>query len=81
MFEKELRGKLLNLKGQIIYVGIDVHLRSWKVTIRSEELELKTFSQSPDVKGLVNHLVTNYPGARVKCVYEAGFSDSLLFFQ
>jgi transposase len=66
--------KLLNFKGQTIYVGIDVHLKSWKVTIRSEEFELKTFSQSPDVKGLVNHLVTNYPEARFKCVYEAGFS-------
>jgi len=66
--------KLLNFAGQIIYVGIDVHLKSWKVTIRTEEFELKTFSQSPDVKGLVNHLVTNYPGARFRCVYEAGFS-------
>ena len=66
--------KLLNFEGQIIYVGIDVHLKSWKVTIRSEEFELKTFSQSPDVKGLVNHLATNYPGAVFKCVYEAGFS-------
>ncbi len=66
--------KLLNFNGQTIYVGIDVHLRSWKVTIRSDEFELKTFNQSPEVKSLVNHLVTNYPGARFKCVYEAGFS-------
>lgn len=66
--------KLLNFDGQTIYVGIDVHLKSWKVTIRTKEFELKTFSQSPDVKGLVNHLETNYPGARFKCVYEAGFS-------
>jgi transposase len=66
--------KLLNFEGQTIYVGIDVHLKSWKVTIRTKEFELKTFSQSPDVKGLVYHLVTNYPGARFKCVYEAGFS-------
>ena len=65
--------KLLNFNGQTIYVGIDVHLRSWKVTIRSDEFELKTFNQSPEVKSLVNHLVTNYPGARFKCVYEAGF--------
>ena len=66
--------KLLNFSGQTIYVGIDVHLRSWKITIRTEEFELKTFNQSPDVKGLINHLATNYPGARFKCVYEAGFS-------
>ncbi len=66
--------KLLNFEGQTIYVVIDVHLKSWKITIRTEEFELKTFNQSPDVKGLAKHLFTNYPGARFKCVYEAGFS-------
>lgn len=66
--------KLLNFSGESIYVGIDIHLKSWKVTIRSEEIELKTFSQSPDAKGLAKHLFTNYPGAKFKCVYEAGFS-------
>lgn len=49
-------------------------MKSWKITIRSEEFELKTFNQSPGVKGLAKHLFTNYPGARFKCVYEAGFS-------
>ena len=66
--------KLLNFEGHTIFVGIDVHLKSWRITIRSEEFELKTFSQTPSVKGLVGHLKKNYPGALYKCVYEAGFS-------
>lgn len=66
--------KVLNFEGQIIYVGIDVHLKSWKVTIRSEEFEFSTFSQEPNIENLVKHLKTNYPGASFKCVYEAGFS-------
>lgn len=66
--------KLANFAGQCIYVGIDVHLKSWKITIRTDEFELKTFSQEPDVKTLVKHLTVNYPNANYKCVYEAGFS-------
>ena len=38
------RIKLANFLGQTIYVGIDVHLKSWKVTIRTEEFELRTAS-------------------------------------
>jgi len=37
----------LDFKGQNIYVGFDVHLKSWTVTIMTEKLTLKTFSQSP----------------------------------
>jgi transposase len=66
--------KVLNFNGQDIYVGIDVHLKSWKVTIRTEEFELKTYSQDPKIDVLVNHLKINYPGANFICVYEAGFS-------
>ena len=66
--------KVLNFEGQIIYIGIDCHLRSWKVTIRSDEFELHTFNQEPNTERLVKHLENNYPGAVFKCVYEAGFS-------
>ena len=35
----------ISFKGQNIYVGIDVHLRSWSVTILSETSVLKRMSQ------------------------------------
>ena len=38
----------LNFKGQNIYIGLDVHLKSWTVTLLSEVSVLKTFSQEPD---------------------------------
>lgn len=66
--------KLLNFDGQDLFVGIDCHLKSWKVTIYSEEFELKTFSQDPNPAILAQHLHKNYPGAQFSCVYEAGFS-------
>ena len=60
--------------GQSIYIGIDYHLKSWKVTILSEDFELKTMSRDPDPESLVNYLKENYPGATYKAIYESGFS-------
>lgn len=61
-------------EGADIYIGLDVHLKSWKVSIFSEEFELKTFTQPPDCMLLISFLKKNYPGATYHCVYEAGFS-------
>ena len=63
----------LDFSGQKIFCGIDVHKKSWKVCIRSEQMELKTFSQNPSAKELTNHLKQNYPSASYNVVYEAGF--------
>ena len=64
----------LNFNGQNIYVGIDVHLKSWTVCIMTEHLEHKQFTQPPDAKTLYNYLVRNFPGATYHTVYESGFS-------
>ena len=64
----------LDFKGQNIYVGIDVHLKSWSVAILSENCCLKKFSQDPNSSALHKFLTTNYPGASYHSVYEAGFS-------
>ena len=34
----------LNFEGQQIYVGIDVHKKSWSISILTEEFEHKTFT-------------------------------------
>lgn len=67
------QGKQLDFSGQKIYCGIDVHKKAWKICIRNERMELKTFSQKPSAIELVNHLKKNYPMADYKAVYEAGF--------
>jgi len=61
-------------EGQSFYVGIDVHKKSWKVTIMSEQYEHKTMSQNPDPEILANYLKRNFPGGTYHAVYEAGFS-------
>lgn len=63
----------LDFSNQTIIAGIDVHKKSWKVTLRLNKMELKTFSMNPSPEGLSRHLRSNYPGASYKSVYEAGF--------
>jgi transposase len=64
----------LDFTGEDIYVGIDVHKKSWNITIQTNETSCKTFSQDPNVKCLSQHLKKTYPNANYYCAYEAGFS-------
>ena len=64
----------LDFTGQQIYVGMDVHKKSWSISICTDQFEHKTFSQPPEVGVLVNYLKRNFPGAAYKSVYEAGYS-------
>jgi transposase len=64
----------LDFSGQSIYVGLDVHKKSWTVSIFSEQCEHKTFTQPPKADKLVHYLKRNFPGANYQAVYEAGFS-------
>ena len=66
--------KVTDFTGQNIYVGIDTHLKSWTISIYSDEFELKTFTQPPEVGLLEKHLRTHYPNALFHLAYEAGFS-------
>jgi len=65
--------KVLDFSGQTIFIGLDVHYKSWAVTLQSEEFEIKTFSQPSKAMILTNYLQEHYPGAKCKAVYEAGF--------
>ncbi len=63
----------LDFTGQNIYVGFDVHLKSWKVTVMTEKMVYKTFSQSPSPKALHEYLINHFPGGSYHSAYEAGF--------
>lgn len=64
----------LDFKGQNIFVGMDVHLKSWTVTILTECLTHKTFNQPACAETLAGYLKRNFPGGNYHSVYEAGFS-------
>jgi transposase len=70
----EKQNKNIDFAGYNLYVGIDVHLNQWTVTLRMKDLELKTFSMNPSPQTLKEHLTKNYPHAHYYSAYEAGFS-------
>jgi len=63
----------ISFNGQNVYLGIDTHLKSWKVTILLENSVFKTFSQDPCAKVLGKFLRKNFPGATYYSAYEASF--------
>ncbi len=64
----------LDFSNQEFYLGIDVHKRSWAVTIRSNNIVLKTLSMNPTPKELSDFMKKRYPNGNYHSVYEAGFS-------
>jgi transposase len=63
----------ISFENQVFYIGIDVHKRSWTVTIRMNGMVIKTYSMNPDPDELARYLKRNYPGGIYKTAYEAGF--------
>lgn len=63
----------LTFENQVFHIGIDVHKRSWTVTIRNNNLELKTYSMKPDPSELAKHMNHHYPAGIYHSAYEAGF--------
>lgn len=64
----------MDATGQYIYAGIDVHQKSWQVSVYTIDGEHHTFSQPPEARVLIRYLRRTFPGARYRVVYEAGFS-------
>jgi len=66
-------------KDKNIYVGIDVHKKRWVVSVRTYDLELKTFSMLPVAVELDKFLTNTYPGALLHIVYECCFSGFWIY--
>ena len=62
-----------------LFVGMDVHKAKWVVTVRSYDLELKTFSMQPSAETLEKFLLTTYPEAKYKIVFECCFSGFWIY--
>ena len=64
-----------SFEGTTIYVGLDVHAKSWSVATFMEYTALKRYTLSPpSTRKLLDSLNKLYPKAHFKCCYEAGFS-------
>ncbi len=63
----------VDFSGQTIYVGIDVHLKSWNISLYFNQQYLNSFNQPPTPQALQTYLQNTYPNATYKCAYESGF--------
>jgi len=68
----------IDYRGKIIYVGIDVHKRTYAVTVICEGLIVKRDTIAASPAGLVAYLRRCFSGARIHSAYEAGFSGFAL---
>lgn len=61
-----------------VYVGIDVHKRTYSLCIICDGLRVKRFVMAADPKQLINSLEKHFRGAKIHSAYEAGFSGFAL---
>jgi transposase len=69
----EKKRREIDFSNQVFYIGIDVHKKSWAVTIRNSGIEIKTMSMEPNPTKLTAYMQTHYPSGTYRSVYEAGF--------
>lgn len=68
-----MQRKELSFTGQKIFIRIDVHKNSWRVTIAPEVGIVTGYSGKPSAKELLNFLNKHYPVGEYHAVYESGF--------
>ena len=61
-----------SFKGKDFFIGIDVHKKTWYISIRHNGLLIKAFAMDPIPEILVNFLNKNYPCANFFVAYETG---------
>lgn len=57
-----------------IFVGMDVHQKSWNVSIFLDRTFVRSFTQPPSIDAIAHLLRRDYPGANYLCGYESGYS-------
>jgi len=67
-----------NYIGKTVFVGIDVHKKSYSVYCICERTKVKSWSMAANPQELIQTLKKNFSGARLCTVYEAGFSGFAL---
>ena len=64
--------------GKDVYVGIDVHKKSYSVYCICNREKVKSWSMEANPAKLIEQLLFHFPKARIYTVYEAGFSGYTL---
>jgi len=71
---KHTMKKTFNYTGKTIFVGIDVHKKTYSVTAVCEDLVVKKETLKADPEDLILYLKKRFGEGRIESAYEAGFS-------
>jgi transposase len=55
-----------------LFIGMDIHKKSWSVHLRTDLFDHRGFSMPPDSSKLVDYVTTHFSGHKVLLTYEAG---------
>ncbi len=55
-----------------LYIGIDIHKRSWKIHTATDLFDGRSFSMQPDAIALKKYVDKHYPDYEVYTAYESG---------
>ncbi|MEI9807995.1 MAG: hypothetical protein WDO16_09035 [Bacteroidota bacterium] len=55
-----------------LFIGMDIHKKSWAVHLRTDLFDHKGFSMPPDPSKLADYVSHHFPGHEVSLTYEAG---------
>ncbi|ELS03248.1 hypothetical protein Xen7305DRAFT_00029690 [Xenococcus sp. PCC 7305] len=68
-------------EGEQIYVGIDVHKKSYVVVARVKQTIVKKWTTVANPQNLAQQLLNYFAGAEIHSAYEAGFSGFVLHLE
>jgi transposase len=54
-----------------LFIGLDVHKKTWAVTIQEQQLILKRFTIEADAALLIAYVNKHYPDSAIACCYES----------
>src|SRR5215470_5068106 len=55
-----------------LFIGMDVHKKSWTVHIKTDLFDYKTVTMPADVQNLQQYIEKKSPEYEISCCYEAG---------
>ena len=64
--------RTLDFAGQRVFVGLDVHNKTWHASVYCEDVFCKSFT-TDNAEGVFKYLTKTFPNAEFKTVYEAGY--------
>ena len=77
---KQMQNKGIDFKGQRIYIGIDVHLRSWSVTAMALPYYKVQSTLPPSATALRSFLDCRFPRREYVACYESGFTGFSTYY-